>query len=151
MYNGKPLIHLGLDHNLSPPLSHLTAAFLPLRSCPSPTPRCSPPVKNINAQQHQLNFLRFRGGGGGNSGRSVSLGGKNTVNVNAGDRLTILTPGGGGHGTPPSPLSMEVDGGGVGVGVGTGDLEDPDRKSRREAEMRLGGSVSGHRLGQEQA
>ncbi|CAM9887417.1 unnamed protein product [Ectocarpus fasciculatus] len=100
-----------------------------------------------------LNFLRFRGGGGGSgsgsSGRSVSLGGKNTVKVNAGDRLTILTPGGGGHGAPPSPLSMEVDGGGV--GVGTGDLEDPDRKSRREAEMRLGGSVSGHRLGQEQA
>ncbi|CAN0170408.1 unnamed protein product [Ectocarpus sp. 4 AP-2014] len=98
-----------------------------------------------------LNFLRFRGGGGGNSGRSVSLGGKNTVRVNAGDRLTILTPGGGGHGTSPSPLSMEADGSGVGVGVGTGDLEDPDRKSRREAEMRLGGSVSGHRLGQEQA
>lgn len=33
----------------------------------------------------------------------------------------------------------------------SGDLEDPDRKSRREAEMRLSGSVSGHRLGQEQA
>ncbi|CAN0493992.1 unnamed protein product, partial [Hapterophycus canaliculatus] len=73
-------------------------------------------------------------------GRTVSLGGKNTVHVDAGDRLTILTPGGGGHG---SPTSMDVD--------GAGDVEDPDRKSRREAEMRLGGSVSGHRLGQEQA
>ncbi|CAM9536473.1 unnamed protein product [Pylaiella littoralis] len=96
-----------------------------------------------------LNFLRFRAGG-----RTVSLGGKNTVAVDAGDRLTILTPGGGGHGTPRSPLSMDVDTGATG-----GDLkeeeeeeEDPDRKSRREAEMRLGGgSVAGHRLGQEQA
>eukprot|EP00752_Nemacystus_decipiens_P005177 g4697.t1 len=89
-----------------------------------------------------LNSLRFRHGG-----RTVNLGGKNTVSVSAGDCLTILTPGGGGHGKL-DPASMDVEGGG---GSGVGDVEDPDRKSRREAEMRLGGSVSGHRLGQEQA
>ena len=67
--------------------------------------------------------------------------------MNAGDRLTILTPGGGGHGKPDSAAAaMDIE-----DGVGVGDVEDPDRKSRREAEMRLGGSVSGHRLGQEQA
>ena len=30
--------------------------------------------------------------------REVSLGGKNTVDVNPGDRLAIYTPGGGGYG-----------------------------------------------------
>lgn len=94
--------------------------------------------------QLQVNFLRFHGG------RTVSLGGKNTVHVTAGDCLTILTPGGGGHGKP-DPASMDVEGGDNDGGGGVGDMEDPDRKSRREAEMRLGGSVSGHRLGQEQA
>ena len=92
----------------------------------------------------------------------MSLGGKNTVQVNAGDRLTILTPGGGGHGSQPVPPdegdgSKSIDGdkhesGGSGrLGPGAWDEEDPDRKSRRQAEMRLSGSVSGHRLGQEQA
>ncbi|CAN6661315.1 5-oxoprolinase [Trichomonascus vanleenenianus] len=33
-------------------------------------------------------------------GREVSLGGKNTVQVNAGDRIIIQTPGGGGYGAP---------------------------------------------------
>lgn len=81
----------------------------------------------------------------------MSLGGKNTVEVDAGDRLTILTPGGGGHGTP-HPTTPETGGGGIEqTGGGARDSEDPDRKSRREAEMRLSGSVSGHRLGQEQA
>lgn len=65
--------------------------------------------------------------------------------MSAGDRLTILTPGGGGHGKL-DPASMDVEG-----GSNNDDVEDPDRKSRREAEMRLGGSVAGHRLGQEQA
>eukprot|EP00903_Cladosiphon_okamuranus_P015215 g14063.t1 len=91
-----------------------------------------------------LNFLRFHGG------RTVSLGSKNTVNVSAGDCLTILTPGGGGHGKL-DPASMDVEGGGDNGGGGIGNVEDPDKRSRREAEMRLGGSVSGHRLGQEQA
>ena len=85
--------------------------------------------------------MRFRDGD-----RTVSLGGKNTVDVVAGDRLTIHSPGGGGHGSPPGTAD-----GGVDNKATSGDLEDPDRKSRREAEMRLSGSVSGHRLGQEQA
>lgn len=90
--------------------------------------------------------------------RTVSLGGKNTVDVVAGDRLTIHSPGGGGHGTPPGPgaaAATASGGGGDDDGVddktASADLEDPDRKSRRKAEMRLSGSVSGHRLGQEQA
>lgn len=33
-------------------------------------------------------------------GRRVNLGGKNTVQVDSGDRLTICTPGGGGYGAP---------------------------------------------------
>ena len=36
----------------------------------------------------------------GKDKRTISLGGKNTVNVVPGDVLTILTPGGGGFGTP---------------------------------------------------
>ena len=105
--------------------------------------------------------MRFRDGN-----RTVSLGGKNSVRVVAGDRLTIHSPGGGGHGTPLSPdaaaaaaAAAATSGGGRGGGDGggfddmaaSGGLEDPDRKSRRVAEMRLSGSVSGHRLGQEQA
>lgn len=104
----------------------------------------------------QLNFLRFRDGD-----RTVSLGGKNTVKVTAGDRLTILTPGGGGHGTPPATAAAADDATARGRDASMdvdeesdqieGDWEDPDRKSRRKAEMRLSGSVAGHRMGQEQA
>lgn len=36
----------------------------------------------------------------GNWDRVVNLGGKSTVHVSVGDRLTILTPGGGGYGAP---------------------------------------------------
>ncbi|KAG5187249.1 Hydantoinase B/oxoprolinase-domain-containing protein [Tribonema minus] len=43
------------------------------------------------------NLLRYR------TGRVISLGGKNTISVKEGDRLTILTPGGGGYGSPDSP------------------------------------------------
>jgi 5-oxoprolinase (ATP-hydrolysing) len=35
-------------------------------------------------------------------GRYLYLGGKNTVHVKAGERLQILTPGGGGWGSPDS-------------------------------------------------
>lgn len=35
-------------------------------------------------------------------GRRLFLGGKNTVRVKAGERLQILTPGGGGWGSPDS-------------------------------------------------
>ncbi len=44
-----------------------------------------------------LNLLQF-----GADGRTISLGGKNTVNVSAGDRIVIHTPGGGGYGPPES-------------------------------------------------
>jgi 5-oxoprolinase (ATP-hydrolysing) len=40
--------------------------------------------------------------------RVLSLGGKNTVKVNAGDRVVICTPGGGGWGAPVSE-STDVD------------------------------------------
>lgn len=42
-----------------------------------------------------VNLLHFK-----SEGRLVNLGGKNTVQVGAGDRLTIHTPGGGGYGEP---------------------------------------------------
>lgn len=45
--------------------------------------------------QRGVNLLTFAA-----DGRTVSLGGKSTVTVAAGDRLTILTPGGGGWGVP---------------------------------------------------
>ena len=54
-----------------------------------------------------LNLLWTGGGGGGGGSkggqgqgvrRTISLGGKNTVEVFAGDRLTILSPGGGAWG-----------------------------------------------------
>lgn len=106
--------------------------------------------KLASDRTRQSNFLQFRNGGC----RTVSLGGKNTVNVKPGDRLTILTPGGGGHGSPsPSMITSNgVEGNGNRRDEG-GDAtaEDPDRKSRRLADMRLSGSVSGYRLGQEQA
>ena len=46
-----------------------------------------------------LNLLRRDGG----TGQTISLGGKNTVEVVAGDVLTILSPGGGGYGEPGLP------------------------------------------------
>lgn len=97
----------------------------------------------------QLNFLWRQKGD-----HTVSLGGKNTVEVDAGDRLTILTPGGGGHGAPPGALgstSQAPTDGENAHPVETGCEEDVDRKARREAEMRMGGSLSYHTLGQEQA
>jgi N-methylhydantoinase B/oxoprolinase/acetone carboxylase alpha subunit len=42
------------------------------------------------------------GTGGGDTWHTVSLGGKATVRMGAGDRLRLLTPGGGGYGTPPA-------------------------------------------------
>ncbi len=77
----------------------------------------------------QLNVLCIRGNGGG--GRAVGLGGENSVKVNAGDRITILTPGGGGYDKPdPATVAMDIEVGVVGEGA-----EHPDRKSRREAEI----------------
>ncbi|CAM9898424.1 unnamed protein product [Discosporangium mesarthrocarpum] len=74
--------------------------------------------------------------------RTVSLGGKNTVHVKPGDCLTILTPGGGGYGavTEKGGRGGEME-----------EEEDPARKNRREAELKLMGSVMAYQLGQEQA
>lgn len=97
----------------------------------------------------QLNFLWRQKGH-----HTVSLGGKNTVEVVAGDRLTILTPGGGGHGTPPGALGSTSQAPTDGENAHPGETsceEDVDRKARREAEMRMGGSLSCYRISQEQS
>jgi 5-oxoprolinase (ATP-hydrolysing) len=44
--------------------------------------------------QRGLNLLRFA-----EDGREISLGGKNTISVQPGDRLLIHSPGGGGYGS----------------------------------------------------
>jgi hypothetical protein len=62
------------------------------------------------------NLLTLAGGAGAEA-RTISLGGKNTVHVARGDRLSILTPGGGGWGAPGGPGSRGGDGGADG---GTG-------------------------------
>ncbi|GAB7353474.1 hypothetical protein MBLNU459_g3929t1 [Dothideomycetes sp. NU459] len=40
--------------------------------------------------------------------RTISLGGKATVKMNAGDRIIVMTPGGGGYGTPPEQVKDEI-------------------------------------------
>lgn len=47
------------------------------------------------------------------NGRLVSLGGKATVRVQGGDRIRILTPGGGGYGPPDGAEGLGQDGGGA--------------------------------------
>lgn len=51
--------------------------------------------------------------------RIINLGGKNTAEMAAGERIIIMTPGGGGWGSPSSspssPLSFQQEGGGGGV------------------------------------
>jgi N-methylhydantoinase B/oxoprolinase/acetone carboxylase alpha subunit len=44
--------------------------------------------------QRGLNLLTFKA-----DSRTINLGGKNTIPVDHGDRLTIYTPGGGGYGS----------------------------------------------------
>jgi 5-oxoprolinase (ATP-hydrolysing) len=51
-----------------------------------------------------LNLVRFA-----EDGRTINLGGKNTISLNAGDTLTIFSPGGGGYGDLSSPLSHFQD------------------------------------------
>jgi N-methylhydantoinase B/oxoprolinase/acetone carboxylase alpha subunit len=51
-----------------------------------------------------LNMLTLK-----SDGRTISLGGKNTVTVQPGDVLTIFTPGGGGFGSSVVPgVSKEI-------------------------------------------
>ncbi|THY85482.1 putative 5-oxoprolinase [Aureobasidium pullulans] len=40
--------------------------------------------------------------------RTISLGGKATVQMNAGDRIIIMTPGGGGYGVPPQQIKDDI-------------------------------------------
>jgi 5-oxoprolinase (ATP-hydrolysing) len=49
-----------------------------------------------------LNLLRFA-----EDGRTISLGGKNTISVQPGDRLLIHSPGGGGYGSGESKGAAE--------------------------------------------
>ena len=65
--------------------------------------------------------------------RVVSLGGKATLSLNAGDRLRILTPGGGGYG-------REIE----------GELRE-ERKRPREGDQELRGSVAEYKRRQEEA
>ena len=52
------------------------------------------------------------------SNRTISLGGKNTVAVEAGDRLAILSPGGGGFGLDGAEGGSKNLVGYIGVGAG---------------------------------
>ena len=57
-----------------------------------------------------LNLLWTGGGGSGSaSRRMISLGGKNTVEVFPGDRLTVFSPGGGAWGVAGPPAAAESD------------------------------------------
>ncbi|KAM3577612.1 hypothetical protein VYU27_000488 [Nannochloropsis oceanica] len=94
-----------------------------------------------------LNLLTFaksgiNGEGGGRGSRLVNLGGKNTVQVHAGDVLTIYTPGGGGF------------------GVGSGGEEEEGGGERRPVKRRGvvhhlgnkgGGSLGQYKIAQESA
>jgi len=68
-----------------------------------------PQTVSILSERRALQPFGLAGGGPGASGlnllirrdgRTLSLGGKATVGVSGGDRLRILTPGGGGFGEP---------------------------------------------------
>jgi 5-oxoprolinase (ATP-hydrolysing) len=81
-------------------------------------------------------------------GRAVSLGGKATVAVGAGDVLRILTPGGGGYGRAGGGGGGGGSGGGGGGGGGGGE-DAADRAGAAAAVER--GSVHAWRLLQESA
>lgn len=68
--------------------------------------------------------------------RTVSLGGKNTVSVAPGDRLTIFTPGGGGYGAPSNEAVPAA------AAVATGTPLNP-------VEMKTSGSLSQYVMNQE--
>eukprot|EP00981_Chlorochromonas_danica_P003519 scaffold659_cov192-Ochromonas_danica.AAC.32 len=81
-----------------------------------------------------LNLLFLR-----SADRLVSLGGKNTVSVLSGDRLTIYTPGGGGYGTPLKEGEQRED-----------DEETNNRKTEEKGVARLtSGSLLQYTLNQE--
>lgn len=78
-----------------------------------------PLIVSILSERRALQPYGMAGGEGGARGinllymkeddRTVSLGGKNTVSVSPGDRLTICTPGGGGYGAPSTSTSSTAE------------------------------------------
>jgi N-methylhydantoinase B/oxoprolinase/acetone carboxylase alpha subunit len=75
----------------------------------------------------------------GASKRTVNLGGKNTVHVQPGDQLTILTPGGGGYGSPIMISSSSMI---EGPAVNNTVVNNP-------TELKTSGSLSQYTLNQE--
>ena len=57
-----------------------------------------------NPGSRGLNLLKFK-----TDNRIINLGGKNTITVNNGDTLTVLSPGGGGYGDPSEGTLGIVD------------------------------------------
>ncbi|KAJ3950419.1 uncharacterized protein N0V96_001564 [Colletotrichum fioriniae] len=57
------------------------------------------------------------------SGRIVNLGGKNTAMMEAGDRIVIMSPGGGGYGRPEDRVEGEAKPAAAFVGVANGTVE----------------------------
>ena len=75
-------------------------------------------------------------------GRNVSLGGKASVEMQGGDRIRILTPGGGGYGPPDGDGDVNTaptssDGGGGAGSVGG------DGRHRQRVEVALAAAVAG--------
>ena len=79
------------------------------------------------------------GNNANNDIRTISLGGKNTVNVVPGNILTILTPGGGGFGSHSSGET------------GTCRVQEPSEMSCKSAvvHVKSGGSLNQYQLNQE--
>ncbi|KAK9917414.1 hypothetical protein WJX75_004082 [Coccomyxa subellipsoidea] len=75
-------------------------------------------------------------------GRTVNIGGKNTVQLSAGERLRILTPGGGGCGSPDGKKDC-------GAESKVPDLKKP--RTEFSAVARVGGSVAKYKADQESA
>ncbi len=154
-----PLLpHPCTAHPLSLPRSHTTITTTtllttttittltptPLSPLPLPplTPLSQPLTVSILSERRAFQPFGMCGGGPGarglniltlaGQGRQISLGGKNTVKVVRGDRLSIFTPGGGGYGAPGSAGSTGVSGSdGSGSGSRRGDGESaPESGSR---------------------
>ncbi len=89
-----------------------------------------------NPGSRGINLLTFASrsneDGSISDGKTVSLGGKNTVAVNKHDRLTILTPGGGGYGREISETTTRF----------------PDTQNRQ---VMTSGSLHSYTLSQESA
>ena len=88
-------------------------------------------------------------------GRAVSLGGKASVEMQGGDRLRILTPGGGGYGPPDGGGDGEVEAGDghrqrVAAALAAAGARQAGR-AEFSAPVRDGGSVAEYRRGQETA